>query len=154
MSGSMDWTLVYFELDEENSGYLIESDDGIYAYEREGKRRVPMFLTEDGAAAFVQRRAPGSSARVGDEHVLGPLIAFVTGREEHPPDDTHDTWVLLDEIAFAAGREDDVGSPHEGPAAAALRNAHPTEEELVALRAALLRALTVASEAIILLDVA
>lgn len=149
----MDWTLVYFELDEENSGYLLENENGIFAYEREGRQRVPMFLTEDGAALFAQRRTPGSVARVGDEHVLAPLIAFVTGREEHPPEDAHDTWVLLDEIAFAAGREDDVGSPHEGPAAAALTSTDPTEEELVALRAALLRALTVASEAIILLDV-
>ena len=149
----MDWTLVYFELDEENSGYLLENQDGIYAYEREGKRRVPMFLTEDGATAFAQRRSPGSATHVGDEHVLAPLIAFVTGREEHPPEDARDTWVLLDEIAFAAGREDDVGSPHEGPAADALKANEPSEEELVALRAALLRALTVASEAIILLDV-
>jgi len=149
----MDWTLVYFELDEENSGYLLESHDGIYAYEREGKRRVPMFLTEDGATAFAQRRSPGAETHVGDEHILAPLIAFVTGREEQPPADAHDTWILLDEIAFAAGREDDVGSPHEGPASTALRSANPTEEELVALRAALLRALTVASEAIILLDV-
>ncbi len=149
----MDWTLVYFELDEENSGYLLESEDGIYAYEREGKKRVPMFLTEKGAAIFARRRTPGADPRVGDEHVLAPLIAFVTGREELPPDDAHDTWVLLDEIAFAAGREDDVGSPHEGPAAAALKADQPSEKDLVALRAALLRALTVASEAIILLDI-
>ncbi len=149
----MDWTLVYFELDEENSGYLLESEDGIYAYERAGKKRVPMFITEEGAILFAQRRTPGASPLVGDEHILAPLIAFVTGREEHPPDDAHDTWVLLDEIAFAVGREDDVGSPHEGLAAAALKANQASEEELVALRAALLRALTVASEAIILLDV-
>ena len=149
----MTWTLVYFELDEENSGYLLESEDGIYAYEREGKKRVPMFLTEKGAALFAKRRTPDADPCVGDEHVLAPLIAFVTGRDEHPPEDAHDTWVLLDEIAFAAGREDDVSSPHEGDAATALRADEPSEEGLVALRAALLRALTVASEAIILLDV-
>jgi hypothetical protein len=149
----MDWTLVYFELDEQNAGYLLENEDGICSYDREGKKRVPMFRTEKGARMFAKQRAPKATPEVGDEHVLGPLIAFVTGKEELPPDDAHDTWVLLDEIAYAAGREEATASPHHGLAARALETDDPSDEELVALRAALLEALTVASEAIILLDV-
>lgn len=103
----MRWTLVWLALDETTFGHLLETDDGILAYETERGRRVPVFRTREGAALFLRQRGREIATDDGGHYELAMLAAFAT-HDAPPPDDARDGLSLLSELVEAAGRSDAV----------------------------------------------
>lgn len=130
-------------------GFILESDEGLVAYAVGLRRVVPVFARESHALLFIRQRDPHAQLEAGGDHDLRSLGAFALGTLRHAPPDAFDAWILLDEIAGAAGRRDECEDPHalaKGLAPRALPQAD------AAARRALTTVLRVAREVLLPLD--
>jgi len=96
------WTLVQFDLSDDELGYLLERDGKLYAAER----HVPAFRSREAALSFVKQLDPNIEAMPhGGFYDLRAVEAFVDRRAPAPPAASLDVWSLLGEVAAAAERE-------------------------------------------------
>jgi hypothetical protein len=95
------WSVLQFDLGDDEVGYLLERDAVVYA--RDG--RVPAFASREAALAFARELDPTVEA-VGDlgSYDLKAIEAFVDRRAATPPPASLEVWSLLDEVAAAADR--------------------------------------------------
>jgi len=104
----MRWTHISFELDAETFGSLLETPDGLYAYNVEGVPRVPAFPSREDAEHFVRDLDRDASFEdAGGDYALMQFVAFASGAGELPPD-AEDAFTFLSELALAAGRSFDA----------------------------------------------
>jgi hypothetical protein len=100
------WTLVQFDLSDDELGYLLERSGTLFAYEQDGEWHVPAFRSRDAALAFVRQMDPQVDALPhGGFYDLRAVEAFVDRRMLAPPPASLDVWSLLGEVAAAADRE-------------------------------------------------
>jgi hypothetical protein len=100
------WTLVRFELSDDELGYLLERNGTLFAYEESGERCVPAFRSREAALEFVKQIDPSidhAPVHVGF-YDLRAVEAFVDRRAPGPPPASLDVWSLLGEVAAAADR--------------------------------------------------
>ena len=99
------WTLVQFDLSDDELGYLLERGDTLYAVDEAGERRVPAFRSREAALSFVRDLDPNVDAMPnGGFYDLRAVEAFVDRRTSAPPPASLDVWSLLGEVAAAARR--------------------------------------------------
>lgn len=95
------WTLLRFDLSDDESGYLIERagicGDG---------HVVHAFRTREAALEYVRHRDPSvESIPNGGFYDLRAVEAFVDRRATSLPPSSLDVWSLLGEVAKSAGRD-------------------------------------------------
>jgi hypothetical protein len=102
------WTVVQFELSDDELGYLLERNGTLFAYEEAGERCVPAFRSREAALAFVKQIDPSIDPTHYLPHAgfydLRAVEAFVDRRAPGPPPASLDVWSLLGEVAAAADR--------------------------------------------------
>ena len=98
----MEWFTTSYDLDDDTSGYLLESDEGFYACDLVRGWAVPAFSTPDNARLFA-REAGIASVADGVGLDLAPIARFIEGTAPLPPD-ALDAWGFCSEVASAARR--------------------------------------------------
>lgn len=110
------WFSLYYTLDDQCWGYLIEHvDDGVYSYRVEDRWVVPSFRRFEHAALFARQFPDRPSLERGGSYELGPAHDYATQAAAPAPDTLEDVWWFLVDVADAA--EDDALL--EGPEEAA-----------------------------------
>ena len=96
------WTLLRFDLSDDECGYLLERGDVLCG----DGRRVQAFRSRDLALAWVRQLDPTVEAIPnGHFYDLRSVEAFVDRRQRAMPPSSLDVWSLLGEVAKAANRE-------------------------------------------------
>jgi hypothetical protein len=96
------WTLLRFDLSDDECGYLLERGDVLCG----DGRHVQAFRSRDAALAWVQKLDPTVEAIPnGHFYDLRSVEAFVDRRQRAMPQSSLDVWSLLGEVAKAANRE-------------------------------------------------
>ena len=145
----MEWLAILIHVDADTFGYVLENEHGMYAYERDARRLVPAFRSPASAAAFVRDIDPAAHVVPSEEYELAPLRAFAAGDTDAAPDRAFDTWVVLDDIAWAARRDEALESPHDH---ASSLTAEASIEDREAARVALREVLGVVTDVLVHLD--
>ncbi len=109
-NGPISWTLLRFDLSDDESGFLLDrgaSIAGVAGLPGAGDgHRVNAFRSREAALAFVRERDPSIEALPnGGFYDLRSVEAFVDRRATALPPASLDVWSLLGEVAKAANRD-------------------------------------------------
>lgn len=111
---SEEWCCVAFDLSDDEYGWLLESDEGLYAYPTPSGPRVPALRTAEDAEEFARRVVSSRAVvRPDGDFDLKAVEAHVQGVAKVDAEEAYDAWVFLAAVAMAAGRGEACGAPEQ-----------------------------------------
>jgi len=101
-NGPISWTLLRFDLSDDESGFLLDRGSSLAG----DGHRINAFRSREAALAFVRDHDPSVEALPnGGFYDLRSVEAFVDRRATALPPASLDVWSLLGEVAKAANRD-------------------------------------------------